>query len=276
MADQSREGQQHQSLMRSVLLADASVENISELWRQMMAYQTFAEAQLSEARSRRARAELARREAELDAANATKIFCEKMKAEAQRQLQEAERIRAEAAQVQEHATSDRKRAAEEKAKAEKARERTVSEAQQKAQEILQEARLKTQRECTDLRRKALEEVKSILTHVETIRAAADEELQAKRISAGSTELKAISDSLLALDLEGDGRGTDENGSGPVQGGSPPGAQDLVSSESSQVLDPPADSGSNGTSPVDEPQSPPSRVRKTPGSRRGSKKSASKS
>lgn len=79
--------------------------------------------------------------------------------------------------VRREAEAELARVRQMKSEAEQGRDRIIAEAQRKGQEMLEQARMAAQRECTELRRAALEEIKAVLARVETIRAAADEGLE---------------------------------------------------------------------------------------------------
>ena len=178
------------------LPTDESVERADALWRQVMVYKAFAETELSEAKAKRAQAEVARERAELDTAETTRRLCVGMKAEAEEGLREAESLKAEASRVLRQAEDARDEAREDARAAREARDRTTSEAKQRAEKILEEARAASRQESAELRNQALKEIKAIMGRVETVRAAADEELETQRILTNIAKLKADSAALL--------------------------------------------------------------------------------
>ena len=91
-------------------------------------------------------------------------------------------------------------------------ERIVAEAQEQAKQTLDDARKAAQQEAFDLRRQALKEVKAILSRVESVRAAADEELETQRIFSNIAKIKANSATLIT--------GQTANGHVEVTGGLP--------------------------------------------------------
>ena len=196
MADHDDAGNDQINLLRYLPQED-SAEGIDALWRQIMVYRAFSDSGVSEARARRADAEAAREKAEQEAAGATRHLCEGMKAEADDQLSQAQGLRSEAERLLGQAESERGRAADLVKEAEDARSRIVIEAQQKASDILEDARKAARQECSELRHQALKEIKAILGRVESVRLAADEELETQRIFSNIARLKANLVSLLA-------------------------------------------------------------------------------
>ena len=191
MAESDIKETEQLDLLRSLPLDDPE-DKVDALWRQLMVFKTFAEGDLSESKSRRAQAEAAREAAERETADATRRLCETLKAEADKKLEEVERLKTEAQRTLTEAETERTRAKETKKESERARERILGEAKQKAQEILDQARLAAQQECTDLRRQALREIRTILERIETVRTATDEELESQRIFANIARLRANS------------------------------------------------------------------------------------
>lgn len=180
----------------SVLPVGGPPETVDELWRQIMVYKTFADADLSEAKMRRAQAEAARDKAEQETAATTRRLYEGLKSEAGSKLAEADALKSEAQLALEGAQLESRRARKVVAEAEAERDRILAEAKQKGSEILEQARETAQRETTELRQQALREIKEILGRVEGLRAAADEELETQRILTDITKLKSNSAALM--------------------------------------------------------------------------------
>ena len=80
----------------------------------------------------------------------------------------------------------------------------LADAAQKAHEIVDRARSEAQREGIELRRQALLEIKTILSRIEAVRAATDEELETQRIYANVAKIRAQSMSLVDPELQANG------------------------------------------------------------------------
>ena len=92
----------------------------------------------------------------------------------------------------------------------------LAEAEEKAQKIVDKARTATQEEVSELKRRALEEIKGVMARVDSIRVAAEEELETQRILTNIAKLKATSTSALA-EIAG------QNDDWPALDGEEPGA-----------------------------------------------------
>jgi vacuolar-type H+-ATPase subunit H len=184
-------------LLRSFPLDDSTEERVETLWRQLMVYKSFADGDLSEARARRAQAEVEREQAELGAVRMTQALCDRLRSEAERELEEARKVKLEALRARQDEGTELASARHAIAKAEEERERILAEAQKKSQEVLEQARAAALQETTALRRQAIKEIKTILTRVENMRAAVNEELETQRIQTNVAKLKATSRWLLA-------------------------------------------------------------------------------
>ena len=191
---------------------DLTEQRVDALWRQVMVYKALAGPDLTEAKARRAQAEDAREKAEQETADAARRLWEGLKQEAEKKLNEAEQLKGEAATILRQAEEERSRARDAARQAEESRQRVLAEAKREAQELSDQARLVAQQESTDLRRQALKEIRAIMGHIETMRAATDEELETQRIFSNVTKLKAMAPSRLTEPLLGDraGLGTVES------------------------------------------------------------------
>ena len=125
MPDETKEAKDELSLLRSLPVDESTEERVESLWRQLMLYKSSADSELSEARARRAQAEAAREEAELEAIRMTEAVCERMRAKSQRELEEAQNLKAEAAKARQDAQAELDRAKETKSQAEKERDQTM-------------------------------------------------------------------------------------------------------------------------------------------------------
>ena len=203
---------------------ETTEEKVDALWRQVMVYKSFADSDLSEAKARRAEAEAAREQAELEGVSATRALCDRLRAEAQRDSDEAARVKAEAMESRREADAELVGARKTKARAESEAERVVASAKEKAQEILDDARESASSETTDLRRQALNEIRAVFTRVENMGAAAKEELETQRILTNVARLKSGPGHVSTNEMreEAETRASVTNGadSGPMSNGGP--------------------------------------------------------
>lgn len=179
------------------LPGDGSEAGLDTLWRQIMVYKAFSDTTVVEARARRVEAEGVQEQVVHETAEATRKMYDDLGSEADAKMKEADRLKAEAESVLLKAEAERAQAQTALSEAEQTSERIVSEAREKARQTLDDAHKAAQQEGADLRRQALKEVKAILTRVESVRAAADEELETQRIFSNIAKLKANSTTLLA-------------------------------------------------------------------------------
>ena len=264
MPEDNKGPQEQVELLRAFSADDSMEDKVDSLWRQLMVYKSFADSDLSEAKIRRAEAEAAREQAEMEAVRTTKLTCERMRSDAERDLRAAEEKVAAATKAREEAESKLKKAKELRSKLEEERDQIVADAQKQAQEILEEARTTAQRETKDLRRQAFKEVKTILTRVENMRAAINEELETQRILTNVSKLKANSRRVLA-------EGGHEYGDGALASegeADPPEAEQEVSGGSD---DPVADQTVNG-GPAGSKRNERTRTARSTGSKKPSNKS----
>ena len=203
------------NLLRT-LPGDGGSDQVEELWNQIMLNRALDDPQISQAKARRSEAEQAREQVSLDTASAAKLLCDGMKSEATKKLEEAETARAQIERERQQVETELGRAKETRAEAERARERMLAEAEEKAQKIVDKARTATQEEVSELKRRALEEIKGIMARVDSIRVAAEEELETQRILTNIAKLKATSTSALA-EIAG------QNDDWPALDGEEPGA-----------------------------------------------------
>lgn len=179
------------------LPGDGSGESLDTLWRQIMVYKAFSDADVVEARARRMEAEGVQEQVVHETAEATKQMYDNLGSEADAKMNQADRLKAEAESVLLKAEAERTQAQTALSEAEQTSERIVAEAREKAKQTLDDAHKAAHQEAVDLRREALKEVKAILTRVESVRAAADEELETQRIFSNIAKLKANSTALMA-------------------------------------------------------------------------------
>ena len=197
MSEEVREVKDQLELLRSYPMDDSvEQEKVDAVWRQLMVYKSFSEGDLSDAKSRRAQAEAAREQAQMEAIRTTQLLCAKMKSESAMELQEARKFRAEAESCKEEAHAEFAKAKGFLEESKKEVKEHIADAQKKGQEIIDGANEIAQRETTELRRDALREIKAVLSRVETMKSTADEELETQRVLTNISKIKATSRWLL--------------------------------------------------------------------------------
>ena len=117
MAEENSTAREQLEALRSLPLDDSSEEKVDSLWRQILVYKSFAETDLSEAKARRAQAETAREQAQMEAVRATQLQCARMRTDAEASLREANSIRSEAGKVKSHVETELEKARQTKAQA---------------------------------------------------------------------------------------------------------------------------------------------------------------
>ena len=197
MPSNKRDARDQLDLIRSLPLDDTAEEKVETLWRQVMVYKSFADSDLSEAKARRAQAEMAREQAELESVKTTKELCDRMRAEAQHELEEARRIKAETARERQDIDAALSRIDGKRAQAEAERDDIIADAQRKAQEIAAQTLTAAQQETTAFRRQALKDIRTVLNRVEDMRAAVTEELETQRILTNVARMKTSARHLFA-------------------------------------------------------------------------------
>ena len=177
MSDRNREPKNQIDLLRSLPLDSSTEERVEALWRQLLLYKTAGATDLSDAKGRRAQAEASRAQAE------------------------AKQLKSEVLIARREIEAERSQANEVKAQAEQQRQRILSAAENEAREIIDKVRLAAQQEATELRRQALKEISTVVTRMEDMSAAVNEELETQRILTNVAEVKATSRWLLTDETE---------------------------------------------------------------------------
>ena len=197
MSEEAREVKDQLELLRSYPMDDSvEQEKVDAVWRQLMVYKSFSEGDLSDAKSRRAQAEAAREQAQMEAIRTTQLLCAKMKSESAMELQEGRKFRPEAESYREEDQAEFAKAKGFLEESKKEVKEHIADAQKKGQEIIDGANEIAQRETTELRRDALREIKAVLSRVETMKSTADEELETQRVLTNISKIKATSRWLL--------------------------------------------------------------------------------
>ena len=179
------------------LSMEVSRERVESLWRQAMAQKSSARSDLSAARANRSRAEMERQRTSNQALEATSEACRELIQEAERQLAKARQAESQAEQVLADAVQESARAQMLRQEAEEYRQRIMKEAQEESQRVRQEARESALRETADIKRHVSYEVQCILSEIDTMRAAAQEEMETQRIYADAAGIRATSQDLRA-------------------------------------------------------------------------------
>ena len=217
MADNAKELKDQVDMLRLLPMEDSQDEKVESLWRQLMVYKSFADGDLSEARGRRAQAEAERERAEMDSLRATKALCDRMRAESEAAQQEAADAKQEAIRARKEAEAELGRAKETRAQSEKERDQILAEAQKGTQDIIDQARVAAEQETTGLRRQALKEVRTVMTRIENMRAAVNEEMETQRILTNVAKLKSSYTAMLA---DGAQDGAEDAAAEPAEDPSP--------------------------------------------------------
>ncbi len=121
-------------------------------------------------------------------------YREKVMTESQEEAQEeAQAARSEADSYREKVTAQAQEEAQAaRSEADSYREKVMAQAQEEGQRIRDEARTAAMHECEELKRHVSYEVQCMLSEIDTIRAAAEEELEAQRIYSEAASMKAMS------------------------------------------------------------------------------------
>ncbi|MDA1228533.1 MAG: hypothetical protein O3A33_11315, partial [Chloroflexi bacterium] len=180
---------------------DTEQDKVDALWRQLMVYKSFGDSDLTDAKSRRAQAESAREQAQMEAIRTTQLLCARMRTEAELELQETKKAKMEAEKNRQYAEEELRKAKERRDQADTERLQIIAEAQKKAQSIIEGSHDIAKRESTELRRHALKEIKGVLGRVESMRSLADEEVETQKILSNISKIKATSRWLLNAPAE---------------------------------------------------------------------------
>ena len=170
-----------------------------------------AQAELRRARQARSEAEKIRERAEVEKTHAMDEAFASVKVKAQALMDEAHVARSAA-------ESDRLQAREDLERAESLKEETKrtcaqmeAESRERAEQILHEGRLKARATIAEMEHQAEEEMRRILSDVEALQAAAQEEMEAQRLLTSAARLRAGSPDRDLLAELGIGDGGQSNG-----------------------------------------------------------------
>ncbi len=164
-----------------------SKESIDLVWRNLMVYKTFTDADLIESRSRRVQAETAHEVARDEVVERYARLRGETRREANAIRIEVAETRAESVRVRERAEALLQRSAETITEARRRSRQIISDATQHAEEASARAILDTNKECTELKQQALREIKLEVGRLDAIRAATEQEREAERIFSDIAE-----------------------------------------------------------------------------------------
>ena len=193
---------------------EVSRDRVETRWRQALNQRSSSRSDLSAARENRSKAEVEGQRIAKDALEATRQACRDLITEAERQASwakqtegearerltgaERETMQAQMARAEADSYHDMVRSEADtyrdmaRSEAESYRDKLMAEAHEESQRIREEARSAALQECEELKRHVTYEVECILSEIDTIREAAQEELEAQRIYAEAATIRAMS------------------------------------------------------------------------------------
>lgn len=171
---------------------EVSRERVESLWRQAMAQKSSARSDLSAARANRSKAEMERQKTSNQALEATRTACRELIQEAEHQLARAKQAESQAKQTLADAEQESKRVQGLREGAEEYRERIIKVAQEEALRVREEGRDAALQESAEIKRHVTYEVQCILSEIDAVRAAAQEELETQRIYTDAASIRATS------------------------------------------------------------------------------------
>ena len=174
------------------LSMEVSRERVESLWRQAMAQKSSARSDLSAARANRSKAEMERQRNSNQALEATREACRDLIQQAEHQLAKAKQAESQAEQILAGAEQEATKAQVLRQEVEEYRQRIMTETQEDSQRVREEARESALRESAEIKRHVTYEVQCMLSEIDTMRAAAQEELETQRIYADAASIQATS------------------------------------------------------------------------------------
>lgn len=196
MTNPSKEIAEHLELLRDFPVGDLGRANTEDLWKQLLSYRSSASNELTEAKARRAQAEVAREQAVLDAVRNTQAVCERIRASAEKDLHEAKAVKDEMLRLRKEAEADLAQARAAKEQNDQDLQRILGEAKGQAQDIISKARMDAQKEATEYRQAVLIEIKHLLGRAEGMSSAIAEELETQRILTSVARINTNTEQLL--------------------------------------------------------------------------------
>ena len=178
---------QDRELMESMTLSwEALPELAKDRWEQAVGYDIAVETQLAKAKSTRSEAELERQRVANEILEATREVCKSIIIDSKRSLEKARRAESEA---------ESKLLESQAMKIEA--EAFYENARQRAEELVNQSRAAADRESMEIKQQSTLEAQRMLAHVEAIRSAAKEELEAQRIYVETARLKLEARGILS-------------------------------------------------------------------------------
>ena len=172
-------------------------ERVESLWRQALNQKGSGRADLAAARANRTNAELERQRISNEALEATRQACGKLIEETERQLKRAREAEAEAVQKLTESENDLRLSKQARSEAEAYRDKLMEESHREGQRIRDDSRATAMHECEELKCRAAYEVQSMLSEIEAMKEAAQEEIEVQRIYAELATIKAMSHDVRA-------------------------------------------------------------------------------
>ena len=229
MTENGDETKDRLEVVGSLPIDDSTEQEVESLWRQLMVYKSFSGSELAEAKAKRVVAQATRQQAEIEAVRSTKDVTDRMRQKAEEQLAESNDLKEQAARDSLQAEAELARSIESRDQAEAQAGSVVAEAEARASAILAEAgkqaeaqlsdaqtqgqaivakaeenghqvvdvaQAKAHQETTELKRQALQEIRSVMTHIQEMSAAASEELETQRILTNIAQIRASTKRVL--------------------------------------------------------------------------------
>ena len=184
---------QERELMESTNLSwEALPELAKDRWEQAVGYDLAVETQLAKAKSTRSEAELERQRVANEILEATREVCKSIISDSKKSLEKARRAQSDAENklLESQHEKDQSQALKIEAEA------FLVNAQQRAEELVKQLRAAAERESMEIKQRSTLDAHRMLAHVEAIRNAAKEELEAQRIYVETARLKLEAQGIL--------------------------------------------------------------------------------
>ena len=185
---------QDRELMESMTLSwEALPELAKDRWEQAVGYDLAVETQLAKAKSTRSEAELERQRVANEILEATREVCKSIIIDSKRSLEKARRAQSEA----ENKLLESQQVNEQSQALKIESEALYENARQRAEELVNQSRAAAERESMEIKRQSTLEAQRMMAHVEAIRNAAKEKLEAQRIYVETARLKLEAHGILS-------------------------------------------------------------------------------
>lgn len=185
---------QDRELMETMTLScEALPELAKDRWEQAVGYDLAVETQLAKAKSTRSEAELERQRVANEILEATREVCKSIIIDSKRSLKKTRRAESNAENKLLESQNDQEQSQALKVEA----EAIFENARQRAEEFVKQSPAAAERESAEIKQHATLEAQRMLAHVEDIRRAAKEELEAQRIYVETARLRLEARGILA-------------------------------------------------------------------------------